>query len=236
MPLGGTAMELFEVVIQLGAILAVAVLFWRELNPFSRKKVKEERSAAFALWGKVLLATLPAAVLGLLLDDLIATRLYHHVVVAAALIVYGIAFVLLEKYRKRDPLATQIEEITPRNAFFVGCFQSLSLIPGTSRSGSTILGGMLMGMSRPVAARFSFFLGIPTMAGAGLLKGVKFFLRGNVLTGEELILLLVGTLTAFLTSLVVIRFLMDFVRRRSFAPFGVYRIVLGALVLTVSFL
>jgi undecaprenyl-diphosphatase len=236
MPLGDAAMELFEVVIQLGAILAVAVLFWHELNPIGGGKTKQEKRETLALWGKVLLATLPAAVLGLLLDDLIATRLYHHVVVAAALIVYGIAFILLEKCRKRDPFATQIEGITPRNAFFVGCFQALSLIPGTSRSGSTILGGMLVGLSRPVAARFSFFLGIPTMAGAGVLKGVKFFLRGNVLTGEELLLLLVGTLTAFLTSLVVIRFLMDFVRRHSFAPFGVYRIVLGALVLIVSFL
>ena len=236
MPLKGASMELFEVVIQLGAILAVAVLFWHELNPFSRKKAKEERSATFVLWGKVLLATLPAAVLGLLLDDLITARLYHHVVVAAALIVYGVAFILLEKQRKRAPFATQIEEITPRNAFFVGCFQSLSLIPGTSRSGSTILGGMLLGLSRPTAARFSFFLAIPTMAGAGVLKGVKFFLRGNVLTGEELLLLLVGTLTAFLTSLAVIRFLMDFVRRHSFAPFGAYRIALGALVLIVSFL
>jgi undecaprenyl-diphosphatase len=236
MPLGDAAMELFEVVIQLGAILAVAVLFWRELNPIGGGKTKQEKRETLALWGKVLLATLPAAVLGLLLDDLIVTRLYHHVVVAAALIVYGIAFILLEKCRKRDPFATQIEGITPRNAFFVGCFQALSLIPGTSRSGSTILGGMLVGLSRPVAARFSFFLGIPTMAGAGVLKGVKFFLRGNVLTGEEQLFLLVGTLTAFLTSLVVIRFLMDFVRRHSFAPFGVYRIVLGALVLIVSFL
>ena len=236
MPLDAAATELFEVVIQLGAILAVAVLFWRELNPFSRGKSRDEKRQTLSLWGKVILATLPAAVLGAMLDDLIAARLYHHVVVAAALIVYGVAFILLEKYRKRAPFATQIEDITPRNAFFVGCFQSLSLIPGTSRSGSTILGGMLTGLSRPVAARFSFFLGIPTMVGACALKGVKFFMRGNVLTGTEALLLLVGTLTAFLTSLAVIRFLMDFVRRHSFAPFGVYRIVLGVAVLIVSFL
>ncbi|MBQ8356498.1 MAG: undecaprenyl-diphosphate phosphatase [Clostridia bacterium] len=236
MPLRPAVLELFEVVIQLGAILAVVVLFWHRLNPFSRKKSKAERGETFALWGKVLLATLPAAVVGFLLDDWMSERLYRPLVVAAALIVYGVAFLLLEKCRKRDPLTVQTADITPRIAFLVGCFQMLSLVPGTSRSGSTILGGILLGLSRPVAAEFSFFLGVPTMLGAGVLKGAKFLLEGNALTGNEVLLLSVGTLTAFLTSLVVIRFLMDFVRRHSFAGFGVYRILLGGAVWIASLL
>ena len=152
------------------------------------------------------------------------------------LITYGAAFIFLEKWRKRAPFGGQNENLTLRHAFFVGCFQTLSLIPGTSRSGATILGGMLLGLSRPVAAEFSFFLGIPTMLGAGLLKCVKFFAAGLLPTGKEWALLSVATLTAFLTSLAVIRFLMDFVRRHSFAPFGIYRILLGGAVLVAMLL
>ena len=227
-------LELFEVVIQLGAILAVAVLFWQTLNPFTRTKSKAERAAAFALWGKVLVAVLPSVVLGFLLDDFLNVHFYNAPVVAAMLIVYGVAFLLVER-RARIPKTGTVEDITPRTAFGVGLFQVLAMIPGTSRSGATILGGVLLGLSRPAAAEFSFFLGIPTMAGAGLLKAVKFFAAGERLTPSDGILLGIGTLTAFWVSLVVIRFLMDFVRRRSFAPFGVYRIALGAAVLVLHF-
>ena len=225
---------LFEVVIQLGAILAVAVIFWKTLWPFGKEP--SLRREALSLWGRVLLATIPSAAVGLLLDDWLEAHLFTPVVVAAALIFYGVAFLLIENRRKRDPFGGQCTQITPKTALLVGCFQTLSLIPGTSRSGATILGGMLLGLSRPVAAEFSFFLGIPTMLGAGALKCVKFFAAGLVPTGAELLILLVGTLTAFLTSLAVIRFLMDFVRRHTFVPFGVYRILLGAAVLTFAIL
>ena len=228
------AWSLFEVVIQLGAIAAVGVLFFGTLNPFSRKKSARERRETFALWGKVLLATLPAAVIGFFLDDIVEARLSGAAVVAAALILYGVAFLLLEKTRKSPPTVTENAQISCKTALLVGCFQTLSLIPGTSRSGSTILGGMLLGLSRPTAAQFSFFLGIPTMCGAGLLRGVKFVLDGGVLSRSEILMLTVGTLTAFVVSLAVIRFLMDFVRRRSFAVFGVYRMLLGAAVLALT--
>ncbi len=221
--------ELFLVLVQLGAILAVAVLFWQRLSPFCRDAGK--RREVLLLWSKVLLATLPSVVMGLLLDDWMEAHLYTPVVVAVALIVYGIAFLLLEKRRKRIPFLGETEEIGTRTAFLVGCFQVLSLVPGTSRSGATILGGILLGLSRPAAAEFSFFLGVPTMLGAGVLKCAKFFGAGFTLTVAEAVILSVGVATAFLTSLAVIRFLMDFVRRHSFAPFGVYRILLGGTVL-----
>lgn len=227
--------ELFEVVIQLGAILAVAVLFWHKLNPLSRKKARAARRATCALWGKVLVAVLPSAVAGFLLDDWLDAHFYRAPVVAAMLILYGVAFLVIER-RARAPHLLDTEAISPRAALGIGLFQLLALIPGTSRSGATILGGVLLGLARPAAAEFSFFLGIPTMAGAGLLKTVKFFAEGNVLAPKELLLIAVGTLTAFAVSLVVIRFLMDFVRRRSFAAFGIYRIALGAAVLALYFL
>ena len=223
--------ELFEVVIQLGAMLAVGVLFFQKLNPVSGAKTKKERKNTLFLWAKVLLATLPSAALGLLFDDLLEAHLYNAVTVAVTLIFYGVIFLFLEKKRRFAPHTSAPEQISPRAALFIGCFQVLSLIPGTSRSGATILGGMLLGLSRTAAAEFSFFLGIPTMLGAGGLKAVKFFLSGEMLSGEELLLLAAGTLTAFLVSLAVIRFLLDFVRRHSFAAFGIYRILLGAAVL-----
>ena len=234
LPLRESVRELFEVMIQLGAILAVAVLFWQRLNPFVRGKDPAQRRETLMLWGKVLLAALPAALAGLLLDDWMTARLYRPVVVAGALILYGVLFILLEKWRKRAPFTVQTGDITLRTAVLVGCFQVLALVPGTSRSGATILGGMLLGLSRSVAAEFSFFLGIPTMLGAGALKSVKFFAAGDALTGMELAMLLTGMVTAFLVSLAVIRFLMDFVRRHSFASFGVYRILLGGVVLAIS--
>ena len=224
--------EMFEVVIQLGAILAVVVLFFGKLNPFSPKKSAVEKKGTWRLWGLVILAVLPSAVIGLLLDDWLNEHLYRYEVVAITLVVYGIAFIVIEKLRRDRPMRVeQVEDLGWKDALLVGGFQVLSIIPGTSRSGSTILGGMLFGLSRTAAAEFSFYLAIPTMAGASLLKMAKFFLDGNTLGSEEIIILLVGLVTAFLVSLLVIRYLMDYVRRHSFSVFGVYRIVLGVLVL-----
>ncbi len=224
--------EMFEVVIQLGAILAVVVLFFGKLNPFSPKKTAIEKKGTWRLWGLVILAVLPSAVIGLLLDDWLNEHLYRYEVVAITLVVYGIAFIVIEKLRRDRPMRVeQVEDLGWKDALLVGGFQVLSIIPGTSRSGSTILGGMLFGLSRTAAAEFSFYLAIPTMAGASLLKMAKFFLDGNTLGSEEIIILLVGLVTAFLVSLLVIRYLMDYVRRHSFSVFGVYRIVLGVLVL-----
>ena len=222
-------MEMFRVVIQFGSILAVVLLYFHELFPFSPKKSAGERKSCFALWGKILLACIPAAVIGLLFDDFMDAHFYNYITVAAALILYGIAFIAIERRnRNRKPVYASPEEITLPAALKIGCFQVLSLIPGTSRSGSTILGGMLCGVSRPAGAEFSFFLAIPVMLGASLLKLVKF---GFAFTGEELAILATGCITAFLVSLAAIRFLVSFVRRHSFEIFGWYRIALGALVL-----
>ena len=224
--------ELFLVVIQLGAIAAVPVLFFDKLNPFSGKKSREQKRATWTLWFKVVVGVLPAAVLGLLFDDLIDSYLMHYAVVAAALIIYGVAFILIEKHKKgKEARIKTVDELTYKDALTIGAFQVLSLVPGTSRSGSTILGGMLTGVSREASAEFSFFMAIPVMLGASGLKAVKFFLEGNTASGGELLLLAVGLVVSFLVSLFAIKFLMDFVKRHSFAPFGIYRIILGALVL-----
>lgn len=224
--------ELFEVVIQLGAILAVVILFFHKLNPFAPSKSKEEKQGTWRLWLLVILAVCPSAVIGLLFDDWMTEHFYNYVSVAIALIVYGIAFIVIERVRKNKPVRIDsVEALSWKDALMIGCFQVLAILPGTSRSGSTILGAMLFGLSRTVAAEFSFYLAIPTMAGASLLKGVKYFADGNSFGLQEGILLLVGALTAFFVSLAVIRYLMDYVRRHSFSAFGVYRIVLGVLVL-----
>lgn len=225
--------ELFLVVIQLGAMGAVPVLFWQRLCPVGRGKAGAERKRILSLWGKVLIAALPAAVVGLLLDGRLEETLYRPPVVAGALILYGVAFILLEKRRKTAPLAGVAEDVPVKTAFLIGLFQALALVPGTSRSGATVVGGLSLGVSRPAAAEFSFFLGIPTMLGAGLLKSVRFFAEGNALCGNEALLLALGCGTAFLVSLVVVRFLMELVRRHSFAGFGVYRILLGGAVLAL---
>lgn len=222
--------ELFEVVVQLGAILAVVSIFFTRLCPFSGKKTRSERAATWRLWGLVFLSALPSALVGLFLDDLLEEKLYNVPVVAAALIFYGALFLLVERRWGKDP-RKRSDEITPRRALGVGLFQVLALVPGTSRSGATVLGGLCLGLSRTTAAEFSFFLGIPTMAGASGLKAVKFFLAGDTLTCEEIVLLAAGTLTAFLVSMLTIRALLGFVHRHSFAAFGVYRILLGGLVL-----
>ena len=224
--------ELFEVVIQLGAILAVIVLFFGKLNPFAPSKSAEQKRSTWKLWFRVIVAVLPSAVIGFILDDWFNEHFYNYVTVAVALIVYGIAFIIIEKLRsKKSTRVERVEDITYRDALLVGAFQVLAIVPGTSRSGSTILGGMMFGLSRTAAAEFSFYLAIPTMAGASLLKGAKFLLGGNSLSGTEWAILLVGCAVAFGTSLLVIKYLMDYVRRHSFSAFGVYRIILGALVL-----
>lgn len=227
--------ELFEVVIQLGAMSAVGVLFFHTLSPFSKGKEARERRACGALWGKILVATLPSAIIGLLFDELVDSLLFNPLTVAVSLIAYGVLFLVIER-RRALPKTHHIDDITYADALGVGAFQVLSLIPGTSRSGATILGGLLLGISRPVSALFSFFLGLPTMAGAGALKVTKFFLSGGRLAPTEWLILGVGTLTAFLVSLAALRFLTDFVRRHTFSSFGIYRILLGiAVLLTLIF-
>ena len=224
--------EMFFVVIQLGAILAVPVIFWKKLFPFSKKSTKEEKVQIWHLWFKVVVGVLPAAVLGLLLDDFLDEHLYNFVVVAIALVVYGVAFILVEKFKKdKEYRIESVYDITYKDALIIGAYQVLSLIPGTSRSGSTILGGMLSGVSRTAAAEFSFFLAIPVMLGASALKVLKFVMEGFTATTLELALLAVGIVVSFLVSLAVIDFLMSFVKKHSFKVFGIYRIALGALVL-----
>ena len=224
--------EMLLVVIQLGAIAAVPVMFWNRLNPFSKRKSESERRATWSLWGKVVVGVMPAAILGFLLDDFFEEHLYNYVVVSVALIVYGIAFILVERIKKgRKYRIGDVSELTYKDALLIGAFQTLSLIPGTSRSGSTILGGMISGVSRVASAEFSFFMAIPVMLGASLLKVVKFLAEGFTATSGEIGLLLVGIVVSFLVSVVVIKFLMDFVKRHNFSPFGVYRIILGAGVL-----
>ena len=224
--------EMFFVVIQLGAILAVPILFWDKLWPFTKKKTKEERSRTFSLWFKVIVGAIPAAIIGVLLDDLLDTYLYNYVVVSIALIVYGVAFILVEKFKKKSGFRVEsVYDLTYADALKIGAFQVLSLIPGTSRSGSTILGGMLTGVSRTASSEFSFFLAIPIMLGASGLKILKFLLEGFEATGDEIKLLLVGIVVSFLVSLLAIKLLMDFVKRHDFTPFGIYRIVLGVIVI-----
>ena len=224
--------EMFQVVIQLGAIGAVLALFFHKLNPFSAKKNPKQKHNTWVLWIKVIAAVLPSAVLGLLLDDWMDAKLYNYIVVAIALIVYGIAFLFVERINEqKDPKIKTVNQIDIKTALLIGAFQCLSLIPGTSRSGSTILGAILLGVSRSAGAEFSFFLAIPTMLGASLLKVLKFMLEGVKATGDEMLILLIGTVVSFIVSLLVIKALMDYVRKRSFAAFGYYRIVLGFLVI-----
>ena len=224
--------EMFQVVIQLGAIAAVLVLFFRKLNPYAPGKNRKQRHNTWVLWIKVIVAVLPSAVLGLLLDDWMDAHLYNYVVVAIALIVYGVAFLFVERINEqKETQIKSVNQIDYKTALLIGAFQCLSLIPGTSRSGSTILGAILLGVARPAGAEFSFFLAIPTMLGASALKVLKFMLEGVKATGGEMMILLVGTVVSFIVSLLVIKALMDYVRKRSFAAFGYYRIVLGFVVI-----
>ena len=225
--------EMFFVVIQLGAICAVPVLFFERLNPFSRKKSEAEKKSCLSLWGKVIVGAVPAAVIGVLLDDIFDKYLYNYIVVSIALIVYGIAFILIERKNRNKALRIEsVEALSYKDALIIGSFQVLSLIPGTSRSGSTIIGGMLTGVSRSAAAEFSFFMAIPIMLGASGLKILKFIAGGFTASGAEITLLLIGIAVSFVVSLAAIKFLMDFVKKHSFAPFGVYRIILGIFVIS----
>ncbi len=269
--------DMFLVVIQLGAILAVCVMFAGKLNPLSPSKDADERSDTWKLWAKVIVACLPAAVIGIPLDDWMEEHLGSPYVIAAALVVYGIIFIVMETVRERRArelaiggtvastsagyhgahFATKlpatdgmgdaeladvyadcqtVDDIDWKRAIGIGLFQVLSMVPGTSRSGSTIIGGLLLGCSRTAAAEFTFFLAIPVMVGASGLRLVKFFLKGNTFTGEQTAILLVGCAVAFVVSMLSIRFLMDFVKKHDFKPFGVYRIVLGVAVALYFFL
>lgn len=222
-------MEMFRVVIQLGAILAVVLLYFPKLWPFCSPKNGWIRRDTWVLWFKVLAAVLPAAVIGIPFDDTLDALFYNYQTVAVTLIVYGILFILVENYNKRkQPHVTSLADITWSLAIGIGIFQVLALIPGTSRSGATILGAILLGASRSVAAEFSFFLGIPVMFGASLLKLVKF---GFAFSGAETALLLTGMAVAFLVSILAIKFLMNYIKRNDFKSFGYYRIILGVLVL-----
>ncbi len=225
--------ELFEVVIQFGSILAVIILFFDKLNPFSRKKDDEMKKKTWTLWLKVIVAVLPAAIIGLPLDDWFQAHFYNYIVVAIALVVYGILFIVIERHNKNKPKKYEdVYDIDYPTALKIGGFQVLSIIPGTSRSGSTILGASLVGVSRTAAAEFSFFMAIPVMLGASAYKALKYMVKvGTALTSTEIIVLIVGTFTAFLVSVAVIKFLMDFVRKHSFESFGWYRIALGTVVI-----
>ena len=223
-------MEMFNVVIQLGAILAVVVIYFKQMWPFSLKKEEHYiKKDVFSMWFKVIVAILPAAIIGIPFDDLFEEKFHNYIVVSLALIVYGIAFLIIEKRNKSlKPKVESIAEMSYKTAFLVGCFQALSLIPGTSRSGSTILGAILIGVSRVAAAEFSFYMAVPVMFGASLIKLLKF---GFNFTSAELLILLVGMLTAFVVSVIAIKFLISYIKKRDFTAFGYYRIVLGIIVL-----
>ena len=245
--------DMFLVVIQLGAILAVCVLFFHQLNPFSPTKTPELKRSTWRLWGQVIIACIPAAAIGIPLDDWMEEHLGSPFVIAAALIIYGIAFILIENAREsapsgahfanrrsggplsiradKDARVQTVQDMGWGTALGIGLFQVLSIVPGTSRSGSTIIGGLLLGCSRAVAAEFTFYLAIPVMVGASGLRLVKFFLKGNSFAPQELAILGTGCIVAFVVSMLTIRFLMAFVKRHDFKPFGWYRIVLGIVVI-----
>ena len=254
-------LKLFLVVIQLGAIMAVLILYFHKLNPFSPKKTSVQKKSTWRLWGMVAIGCIPAAIIGLLFDDWVNEHFYNKVTVAAMLIVYGVAFIVLERRNRRlreaeavlaaprgrharqpygDVAAeaeaqlfkiTDVDEIDWKTALKIGCFQVLAIIPGTSRSGATIIGGMLSGCSRTAAAEFTFFLAIPIMFGWGLVKCLKFFAAGLAMTMTEVVVLAVGIVTAFVMSVVAIKFLMGYIKKNDFTAFGWYRIVVGVLVL-----
>lgn len=238
--------EMFDVVIQLGAILAVIIMFWRKLCPFGKQKTAQEKRSTWRLWLRVVIASVPAALVGIVLDKVLEKLtskdidgwLYNAYVVAAALIVYGVAFIVIEKIHAKKnvtPAVNSVEDISCKKAFAVGMFQALSIVPGTSRSGSTILGSMMLGLSRTAAAEFSFFMAIPAMVGASGIKAlgfVKYISEASVSVPlEAWLILAVASIVSFAVSMAAIKFLMDFVKRHSFASFGVYRIILGAMVL-----
>ena len=225
--------SMFRVVIQLGAILAVVVLFWGKLWPFGVRHGRiTSKASVWSLWFKVVVATLPVLVISPL-DDWMEEHFYNHITVAAMLILYGILFILVEN-RGAAAKVTRLEQISYREAFLVGVWQMLAIIPGTSRSGATIVGGLLLGLSRAAVAEFTFYLASPVMAGASLLKVVKFVLDGQTMTSTEIAIMVTGCLSAFVVSMLAIRFLMSYVKSHDFKSFGIYRIVLGVVVLAVA--
>ena len=228
--------EMFNVVIQLGAIMAVVVLYFGKLNPFSGKKTPQQKKETWSIWGKVVVGCLPAAVLGFLLDDWIDEHFFNALVVSIALIAYGLFFVIVETINKnRDPKINDFNSLSYKVALFIGFMQVLALIPGTSRSGVTILGAMIIGCSRFIAAEYTFYLAIPIMFGASGLKAVKYVLKGATVSNNEAIMLAVGCVTSFVVSIITIKFLMGFIKKHDFEPFGYYRIILGALILGIMF-
>ena len=225
-------LSMFNVVIQLGAILAVVVIYWQKLNPFQAGKTKREVRRTWQLWAKVIIAAAPAAIIGLPLDNWFEAHFHNYVSVAIMLIIYGAAFIYIERRNQHvEPEVTDLAKLPYKTALYIGLFQVLSLFPGTSRSGSTIIGGLLNGTSRSVVTEFTFYLGIPVMFGASFLKLAKFFLKGNALSFGQLGILLVACLTAFLVSMMAIRFLTDYVKKHDFTIFGKYRIGLGLVLL-----
>ncbi len=229
-------MDIFLVVIQLGAILAVVILFWSKLWPFNFKRQEGQmivNADKILLWVKILIASVPAAIIGLAFDDQIDSMLTGDMrafVVAGALIVYGILFIVIENLRKKEKI-TELDKMPYRTALYIGLIQCLSLVPGTSRSGSTILGASLLGTSRTVAAEFSFFLGIPAMFGASAIKLLKFFMDGFTFTTDEIIIMLVGCVVSFVVSILAIKFLVSYIKKHDFKAFGAYRIILGVAVI-----
>lgn len=229
--------EMFNVVIQLGAIMAVVVLYFHKLNPFSPKKTKKQVTITLQLWMKVIVACIPAGVLGILFDDWMEEHLHNYVVVSITLIVYGILFIVIENWNKgRKPQVTKLSQLSYQTAFLIGVWQVLSLVPGTSRSGATIIGALLLGTSRYVAAEFTFFLAIPVMFGASGVKILKFLKNGGGFVGAEAVMLVVGCLVAFIVSVIAIKFLMGYIKKNDFKIFGYYRIILGVLVLSYFFI
>ncbi|WP_203264382.1 undecaprenyl-diphosphate phosphatase [Streptococcus uberis] len=229
-------MDMFNIVIQLGAIIAVMVIYFERLNPFQPGKSARQVQLTWQLWLKVVIACVPSAIFGLLLDNWMEAHFYNFVVVALMLILYGYAFLWIEKRNEKvEPKVTELSRMSYKTAFLIGCFQVLSIVPGTSRSGATILGAIILGTSRPVAADFTFFLAIPTMFGYSGLKAVKFFLDGNHLAFSQILILLVASLTAFVVSIYAIKFLTDYVKKHDFTVFGKYRIALGSVLILYFF-
>lgn len=222
--------EVFKVVIQFGSIIAVLLLYFHKLNPFSSRKSRSEKRETFELWKKVVVGCIPIVIVGLPLDMILEDYLSGEFVIAATLILYGIAFIAIES-RHHKPSMKSLEQLTYQSAFLIGCFQVLAAVPGTSRSGATILGAVLLGCSRYVASEFSFFLAVPVMAGASGLKLIKYFLKVGMFSGTELLLLFIGTFVSFVVSVFAIRMLLTYIRKHDFKIFGVYRIILGVIVL-----
>lgn len=227
--------DMFMVVIQLGAILSVVLIYFRKLNPFSPSKTPHQRHLTWNLWFKVIVATLPAVIVGLPLNDWLDKHMTNWQVISATLIIYGILFIVLEDYyKKRKPSLTKLNSLSYQMAFMIGIFQVLSLIPGTSRSGATILGAMLLGASRYVSTEFSFFLAIPTMFGASLLKIYEYFHHGNIFVGNQLAILIVGMIVSFVVAYIAVKFLIKYIQTHNFKPFGWYRIILGIIVVLIG--